>query len=142
MAAKPVKPTGKVQLSNEHMEDLKKMLHLIKQKSLFNNRQYLSNEQDFEFTETAIQTTNDYDKQTNRLKHQVEIDCVSWKVYVKKLIQLIEQYSLQSETQQNNKRTFNQFSSMKTSYSNSFVCRRIRITFSSSSSDSRGNIPK
>ncbi|CAF5012426.1 unnamed protein product, partial [Rotaria sp. Silwood1] len=90
----------------------------------------------------AIQTTNDYDKQTNRLKHQVEIDCVSWKVYVKKLIQLIEQYPSQSETQQNNKRTFNQFSSMKTSYSNSFVCRRIRITFSSSSSDSRGNIPK
>ncbi|CAF5168139.1 unnamed protein product, partial [Rotaria sp. Silwood1] len=87
-----------------------------------------------EFAETAIKTTrstytsqqnkldnlfctgalskDDYDKQTNQLKQQVEIDCVPWEMYVKKLTQLIDQYSLQSETQRNNKRTFNQSSSM------------------------------
>ncbi|CAF2638065.1 unnamed protein product [Rotaria sp. Silwood2] len=131
---------------------------LVKQTSLLNNRQYVSAKEGLEFAETAIRTTrstyssqqnkldnsfsigtlskDDYDKQTNRLKHQVEIDCAPWEIYVKKLTQLIEHYPSQSETQQNNKRTFNQSSSMKKPHSNLSVSKRSRITFSSSSSDS------
>ncbi|CAF3462891.1 unnamed protein product [Rotaria sp. Silwood1] len=137
---------------------LSTVTQLVKQTCLFNNRQYVSAKEGLEFAETAIKTTrstytsqqnkldnsfctgalskDDYDKQTNQLKQQVEIDCVPWEMYVKKLTQLIDQYSLQSETQRNNKRTFNQSSSMKQSYSNSSISKRSRITFSSSSSDS------
>ncbi|CAF4194658.1 unnamed protein product, partial [Rotaria magnacalcarata] len=107
----------------------------VRQTSLLNNRQYISAKEGLEFAETAIRTTKssyasqlnkldnsfstnklsqeDYDKQTFRLKHQLEIDCAPWDLYVKKLSRLIEQYSSKSEPQQNNKRTFNQSSSMK-----------------------------
>ncbi|CAM4781327.1 unnamed protein product [Rotaria magnacalcarata] len=127
---------------------------LVRQTSLLNNRQYISAKEGLEFAETAIRTTKssyasqlnkldnsfstnklsqeDYDKQTFRLKRQLEIDCAPWELYVKKLSRLIEQYSSKSEPQQNNKRTFNQSSSMKKLP----IPKRTRITFSSSSSDS------
>ncbi|CAF1452658.1 unnamed protein product, partial [Rotaria sordida] len=131
---------------------------LVKQTALLNNRQYVTAKQGLEFAETAVKTTrstyisqqnkidnsfstgilskDDYDKQTNRLKHQVEIDCAPWEIYVKKLTQLIEQYPSQSETQRTNKRTFNQSSSLKKQHSHSSVSKRSRLIFSSSSSDS------
>ncbi len=103
----------------------------VKQTSLFNNQQYTSAKQGLEFAETAIKTTkltytsqqnklenslrmntlskDNYDKQTDQLKRQFEIDCAPWEVYVKKLRQLIEQYS----PQRNYKRILEQSSSKK-----------------------------
>ncbi len=142
----------------------------MKQTSLFNNQQYTSAKQGLEFAETAIKTTkltytsqqnklenslrtgvlskDDYDKQTDQLKRQFEIDCAPWEVYVKKLRQLIQQYS----PQRNNKRILEQSSSKKKTCrissflflilnhfyldSSSSTSKRSRITFSSSSSDS------
>jgi hypothetical protein len=146
----------------------------VKQTSLFNNQQYISAKQGLEFAETAIKTTrltytsqqnklenslrtcvfskDDYDKQTAQLKRQFEIDCAPWEVYVKKLKQLIEQYS----PQQTNKRILDQSSSSSSKKktcrissilfcmlnhfysdsSSSTSSKRSRITFSSSSSDS------
>ncbi len=146
----------------------------VKQTSLLNNQQYTSAKQGLEFAETAIKTTNltyksqqnkldnsfrnstlskdDYDKQTNQLKYQFEIDCAPWEVYIKKLSQLIEQYSPQSESQRNNKRILEQSLSIKKPSNilyflfinlnyiyldfSSSISKRSRITFSSSSSDS------
>jgi len=147
----------------------------VKQTSLFNNQQYTSAKQGLEFAETAIKTTkltyksqqnkldnsfhngtlskDDYDKQTNQLKYQLEIDCTPWGVYVKKLSQLIEQYSSQFEFQRNSKRIFEESSSNKKTSKillfflfinlnyiyidfSSSISKRSRITFSSSSSDS------
>lgn len=129
-----------------------------------------------EFAETAIKTArltnasqqckleqafcagtlskDEYDKQMHQLKHQFEIDRAPWEVYVKKLSQLIVQYSSKPEPQRNSKRTLNQCSSAKKTreqnvlfyliklysfgleLSSSSATKRTRIEFSSSSSDS------
>lgn len=126
----------------------------VKQKSLLNNQQYISAKQGLEFATTAIKSTNltyksqqnkldnsfrngtltkvAYDKQTEQLKSQFELDCAPWEIYVKKLSELIEKYSSQSETQGNNKRLLKQSPS---------ISKRSRITFSSSSSDSDTSPP-
>ncbi|CAF1197482.1 unnamed protein product [Adineta steineri] len=131
---------------------------LVKQTSLLNNQQFTAAKQGLEFAETAIKTTkltfvsqqnkldnsfhnssltkDDYDKRINQLKHQFELDCAPWQIYVKKLSHLIEQYSSQSDSQKTNKRIFEQSSSSKQKSSSSSVSKRSRITFSSSSSDS------
>jgi hypothetical protein len=107
----------------------------VKQTSLLNNQQYTSAKQGLEFAQTAIKTTqlshtsqkikldnsfrnglvskDDYDQKMDHLKRQFEIDSAPWGVYVEKLSQLIEQYSSQSEPQQNNKRLLEQSPSIK-----------------------------
>ncbi|CAF1202196.1 unnamed protein product [Adineta steineri] len=131
---------------------------LVKQTSLLNNQQFTAAKQGLEFAETAIKTTkltfvsqqnkldnsfhnssltkDDYDKRINQLKHQFELDCAPWQIYVKKLSHLIEQYSSQPDSQKTNKRIFEQSSSSKQKSPSSSVPKRSRITFSSSSSDS------
>ncbi|CAF1199024.1 unnamed protein product, partial [Rotaria magnacalcarata] len=92
-------------------------------------------QKEYEAFKTHLKTifpTYDVKKDGKMSQKEFQIDCAPWDLYVKKLSRLIEQYSSKSEPQQNNKRTFNQSSSMKKLP----IPKRTRITFSSSSSDS------
>jgi hypothetical protein len=109
----------------------------VKQTSLLNHQQLISARQGLEFAQTAVKTTklkhvsqqtkldssfsmgtlikDEYDQQTIQLRKQFEIDTAPWETYVKKLSQLIEQYSGESQTSRSNKRMLDSLVSMKKS---------------------------
>lgn len=124
----------------------------VKQKSLHNNQQYTSAKEGLAFAETAIKSTmctytsqqtkleesfrqnvlskDQYDQQIEKLTRQYEIDRAPWDLYVKKLTELVEQYSPQNESKRKKSKSIEQLPTKKKTTTNT------HIVFSSESSDS------